>query len=57
MRTNEERARLVHKRTAEIKREWQKKKQRALDMICGLPDPRCWDRLVFARLGGGHPRR
>ena len=34
MRTNEERARLVHKRTAEIKRERQKKKQRALDMIC-----------------------
>ena len=34
MRTNEERARLIHKRTAEIKRERQKKKQRALDIIC-----------------------
>lgn len=32
MRTNEERAGLVHKRAAEIKRERQKKKQRALDM-------------------------
>ena len=31
MRTNEERAGLVHKRTAEIKRERQKKKQRALE--------------------------
>ena len=34
MRTNEERAGLIHKRTAEIKRERQKKKQHALDMIC-----------------------
>ena len=34
MRTNEERAVLVHKRTAEIKVERKKKKQRALDMIC-----------------------
>lgn len=34
MRTNEERAGLVHKRAAEIKRERQKKKQRALDMSC-----------------------
>lgn len=34
MRTNEERARLIHKRTAERKRERQKRKQRALDMIC-----------------------
>ena len=34
MRANEERARLVHKRTAAIKRERQKKKQRALDIIC-----------------------
>ena len=34
MRTNEERAGLVHKRTAEIKRERQKKKQRALDTVC-----------------------
>ena len=34
MRTNEERAGLIHKRTAEIKRERQKKNQRALDMIC-----------------------
>ena len=34
MRTNEERAGLIHKRTVEIKREWQKKKQRTLDMIC-----------------------
>ena len=33
MRTNEERAVLVHKRTAEIKRERQKKKQRAVDLI------------------------
>lgn len=31
MRTNEERTRLIHKRTAEIKRENQKKKQRRLD--------------------------
>ena len=34
MRTNEERAGLIHKRTAEIQRERQKKKQRALDMLC-----------------------
>ena len=34
MRTNEERAGLIHKRTAEIKRERQKKKQRELDMVC-----------------------
>ena len=34
MRTNEERAGLIHKRRLEIKRERQKKKQRALDMIC-----------------------
>ena len=34
MRTNEERAVLIHQRTAEIKRERQKKKQRAWDMIC-----------------------
>ncbi|MDD6023738.1 MAG: MgtC/SapB family protein [Oscillospiraceae bacterium] len=34
MRTNEERAGLIHKRTAEIKRERQKRKQRTLDMIC-----------------------
>ena len=34
MRTNEERVGLIHKRTAEIKREQQKRKQRALDMIC-----------------------
>ena len=34
MRTNEERAGLIQKRTAEIKRERQKRKQRALDMTC-----------------------
>lgn len=34
MRTNEERARLIHKRTAEIKRENKKKKQRRLDAVC-----------------------
>ena len=34
MRTDEERAGLIHKRTAEIKRERQRKKQRALDGIC-----------------------
>ena len=34
MRTNEERAGLIHQRTAEIKRERQKKKQRALDTVC-----------------------
>ena len=34
MRTNEERAGLIQKRTAEIKRERQKKKQRALDTVC-----------------------
>ena len=34
MRTNEERAGLIHKRTAEIKRERQKRKQRALDITC-----------------------
>ncbi len=34
MRTNEERARLVHKRTAEIKRKRQKQMRRAFDMIC-----------------------
>ena len=34
MRTNEERAGLVQKRTAKIKRKRHKIKQRALDMIC-----------------------
>ena len=34
MRTNEERAGSIHRRTAEIKRERQKKKQRAWDTIC-----------------------
>ena len=34
MRTNEERAGLIHQRTAEIKRERQVRKQRALDTIC-----------------------
>ena len=34
MRTNEERTRLIHKRTAEIKRENQKKKQHGLDAVC-----------------------
>ena len=34
MRTNEERAGLVHKRTAEIKTKRQNKKQRARDAIC-----------------------
>ena len=34
MRTNEERAGLIQKRTAEIKRERQKRKQRALDTVC-----------------------
>ena len=34
MRTNEERTGLIHKRTAEIKRDRPKRKQRALDMIC-----------------------
>ena len=34
MRTNEERAGWIQKRTAESKRERQKRKQRALDMIC-----------------------
>ena len=34
MRTDEERARLIQKRTAEIKRERQKRKQRALDLLC-----------------------
>ena len=34
MRTNEERAVLIHKRTAEIKKERQKKGQRAWDAVC-----------------------
>ena len=34
MRTNEERAGLIRQRTAEIKRERQKRKQRALDALC-----------------------
>lgn len=34
MRTNEERVVLIHMRTAEIKRERQKNKERALDLIC-----------------------
>ena len=34
MRTNEELAGLIQKRTAGIKRERQKRKQRALDLIC-----------------------
>ena len=34
MRTNEERAGLIHKRTTEIKRERQRRKQRALDTVC-----------------------
>ena len=34
MRTNEERSRLIHKRTAEIKREKQNRIQRGLDAVC-----------------------
>ena len=34
MRTNEERTGLIHKRTAELKRERQKRKPLALDMLC-----------------------
>ena len=34
MRTNEARARLIHRRTAEIKQERQIKKQRRLDAVC-----------------------
>lgn len=34
MRTNEERVRLIHGRTAELRRERQKKKQRGLDAVC-----------------------
>ncbi len=34
MRTNEERARLIRKRTAELKRKNQTRKQRALDALC-----------------------
>ena len=34
MRTNEERSQLIHKRTAEIKREKQKRIQRGLDAVC-----------------------
>ncbi len=34
MRTNEERAELIHKRTAELKRERQQRKQRRLDRLC-----------------------
>lgn len=34
MRTNEARTALIHKRTAEIKRERQTKKQRTLDRLC-----------------------
>ena len=34
MRTNEDRTRLIHKRTAEIKRANQKKEQRRLDAAC-----------------------
>ena len=36
MRTNEERSRLIHKRTAEIKREKQNRIQRGLDAVCLL---------------------
>ena len=34
MRTTEVRVGLIHKRTAELKKEQKKKKQRGLDMIC-----------------------
>ena len=34
MRTDEERTRLIQKRSAEIKRERQKRKQRVLDLLC-----------------------
>ena len=34
MRTNEERTGLIRRRTAEIKRERQKRRQRALDVLC-----------------------
>ncbi|MDY3282301.1 DUF4179 domain-containing protein [Dysosmobacter sp.] len=34
MRTNEERAGLIHRRTAEIRRERQRRRQRALDAVC-----------------------
>lgn len=34
MRTNEERIRLIRKRTAEIKQEQKEKRQRVLDIVC-----------------------
>ena len=34
MRTSEERARLIHRRTAEIKQEHRKKKQQGLYAVC-----------------------
>ncbi len=34
MRTNEERIRLIHKRTAELKRKKEQKKRRVLDVAC-----------------------
>ena len=102
MRTSKERARLIHRRTAEIKQERRIKRQRRLDAACmaaclflvigigalmpglmrntadggdktgtakaeparigcdlhrGLSDSHRWDRLVYARMDGGRPRR
>lgn len=34
MRTNEQRTQLIHKRTAEIKREHRNRKQRSLEAVC-----------------------
>lgn len=60
MRTNEERIRLVHKRTAELKRKEEQKKRRALDVVCvaaclllvvGIGA--CMPTLMSAVAGGG----
>lgn len=47
MRTNEERQQLIHRRTLEIQREQQKKRERVRD--CCMSDDNHWNRMSDAR--------
>ena len=48
MRTNEERQQLIHRRTLEIQREQQKKRERVIRDCC-MSDDNHWNRMSDAR--------
>lgn len=51
MRTNEERQQLIHRRTLEIQREQQKKRERVISGsgIAAMSDDNHWNRMSDAR--------